>query len=384
MQKATISGMKVPYGYLPQEYVHNRVDIDEVLYKIRQCIQLGDFTLGDPVGEFEEAFAKAAGYPYAVAVNSGTDALFLAMKSKGVGPGDCVVTVPNTFVATLGAIIATGADPVLVDVGADYLMSQFELAGAATVLDKNFDKICYLPVELTGRPVRDIHPNRDLGTDDPVFRRHVVDSAQSIGSVTPAEKHTATFSLHPLKNVHVWGDGGVICTTNKVEAANVRSLRNHGLEGRDGVSQPGYNSRLDTIQAIVGLYSLSHLDWVTERRNHNARLYDQGFAGCEYLVIPPRDPDIKEAFHTYVIQASQLSRDVLVRRLKMQGIEAKVHYPTPLHLQPAFRYLGYEPGAFPVAEAQANKIISLPVHEYLTDGQIEYVIAQVTDFFAST
>jgi len=372
--------MKVPYGYLPQEYAANRGDIDEVLEKIRQCVEKGDFTLGDPVGEFEEAFAQVTGYAHAVAVNSGTDALFLAMKAMGVGYGNYVVTVPNTFVATVGAICATRATPVFTDVGDDYLMRLNLTTEKKRKLNvgTNIYGIRYLPVELTGRPLPD-----DLfpWLNDQTFGPIIVDSAQSIGSKAPQIKDIATYSLHPLKNVHVWGDGGVVCTNHREMADAIRLTRNHGLRTRDEAALPGYNSRLDSVQAIVGLYSLRNVDWVTEQRNRHARVYDEALRGCEGVTLPPRSAGITEAFHTYVVQVDD--RAHLIDRLLSKGIDAKVHYPIPLHLQPAFRHLGYEAGDLPVAEAQAKRILSLPVHEYLAEGQIEYVVETIRAFYAS-
>lgn len=362
-----VETLTVPYGYLPLEYDYWFDEIHEqVLPAIADLANKGEFTLGDAVERFEKQFAGATGYKYAVGVSSGTSALSLALLATGVKPGDAVVTVPNTFVATVGAICAIGARPVFVDVGPDYL------ADIHATFSRSVQAM--MPVELTGRPFPII---RWPGMESPF--KLIVDAAQSIGARGGERGDLKCFSLHPLKNVHVWGDGGMICTDDGDLAVTLRLLRNHGLETRDLVTMPGYNERLSPLQAVVGMWSLSHLEWVTQRRIANAMRYDTGLADCPGVVLPPRNPNIREVFHTYVIQVAE--RDRLARVLKDVGIETKVHYPIPLHLQKGFAHLGYLEGDFPVAEAQAQRILTLPVNEYLTTGQIDYVIDQIRQFY---
>ena len=364
--------LKVPYSYLDQEYLAHRDSIEIVINKIRDCVSRGWFTIGPYIQEFEEAFAKVAGYRYAVACNSGTDALVLAMRTAGVGPGHEVWTTPNTFMATVGAILETGARARLVDVGPDYLMDIDGVLRDCSAVIPN----AVIPVALTGRPLPAVQSSK-LSAKYP--DKIIIDAAQAIGCNPTGTGHLGCYSLHPLKNVHCWGDGGVVCTNSPIYADDLRLLRNHGSPDRNTVLMPGYNSRLDTIQALAALESLSRMDWVTKRRNANARFYDETLSVITQIVLPPRDPSILEAFHTYVIQVDH--RTALIEYLNNWGIETKIHYPIPLHLQPGFAQLGYKRGDFPVAESQAERILSLPIHEYLTEAQLTHVCDSIRQFY---
>lgn len=362
----TTTTCKIPYSYLALEYAHFRDRIQvEVLDRIAAEAERGHFTIGSAIVEFEEAFAHATGYGYAVGVNSGTDALFLSLKALHIGKGHPVLTVPNTFMATVGAIVAAGAYPVFCDVGPDYLMNTKSINRS-----RGIDAI--IPVELTGRSVSGLDW---FGPAIPI----ILDSAQAVGAKRQRKGLLGCYSLHPLKNVHVWGDGGVVCTDDYGLYQDLKLLRNHGSPDRDTTLVPGHNSRLDTIQAIVGLFSLSNLEWVTTRRRANAAFYDKNLTGIEGITLPARGESDAEVFHTYVIQAED--RDGLRASMDLLGIECKIHYPIPLHLQPAYQYLGYEPGAFPVAESQARRILSLPIHEYLTMDQLEYVVSAIRGYY---
>ena len=192
---------------------------------------------------------------------------------------------------------------------------------------------------------------------------------------------TGAFSMHPLKNLNIWGDGGVI-TTNDLEIRDkLRLMRNHGMVNRDTYAFYAYNSRLDTLQAVVGLHLLGEVTAITDKRIEIAHLYDHAFADLTRVRIPRRRAEERHVYHMYMIEAE--CRDDLLAFLKEQGISAKIHYPTPLHLQPASKHLGYKLGDFPVAEAQAKRIISLPVHQHLTNEEIEYVISKVREFYQS-
>ena len=188
------------------------------------------------------------------------------------------------------------------------------------------------------------------------------------------------FSLHPLKNLNVWGDGGVVTTDSDELAEKLRLMRNHGLKNRDECEFFAYNSRLDTVQAIVGLRLMPALEAATEARIKHARTYDKAFSQLgELIKVPPRKAQVRQVFHTYVVQAKD--RDNLHEYLCSNGVEAKIHYPIPIHLQKASRYLGYKEGDFPQCEAQARSIITLPVHQHLTEEQLQYVIATVNRFY---
>ena len=364
--------MRVPYVDLPKGTL-----AEEILLSLREALKVCAFTLGPEVAEFEEKMAGLCGTRFAIGVNSGTDALFLSLKALGVGPGDEVITVPNTFVATVGAIVAAGGRPAFVDVADDYNMDPAKLEGAITPRTR-----AVIPVHLTGNPA-------DMPRILAIAQRHnlwvIEDAAQAIGASIdgkPAGSFgiTGCFSLHPLKNLNVWGDGGFITTSDPDLDRRLRLLRNHGLADRDHVEAFGYNSRLDTVQAIVALGLLPHLSAITEARARNARFYDEALRELgEYIRIPPRKPHVKQVFHTYVVQAQ--GRDRLHQFLNSNGVEAKVHYPLPLHLQKAAASLGYKRVDLPVGEAQAQSILTLPVHQHLTQDQLDYVVASVRRFY---
>ena len=365
--------MEVPYSYLPRQFAN----LDPFLEDIRQLATSGDFTLGKAVGEFEERFAQLCGLPYAVGVGSGTDALILSLKMVGVGLGDEVITSPNTFVATVGAIAMTGATPVFVDNGDDYTIDVSKIEAAITPKTK-----ALLPVHLTGHPanmpaVMKIANRRGV--------KVVEDAAQAIlasidGQHVGSWGEAAGFSLHPLKNLNVWGDGGVIVTGSADMNEKLRLFRNHGLGNRDEVLMWGHNSRLDSLQAVVANRLIGQTEAITQTRIDNAAFYDNAFSDLgEYVVIPPRRSNVKQVYHTYVIRVSD--RDSLHSYLMDQGIRAKVHYPVPLHLQEAAQPLGYREGDFPVCEEHCRTIISLPVHEHLTSEELDYTASHLRQFY---
>ena len=365
--------MEVPYSYLPRQFAN----LDPFLGDIEQLAASGDFTLGKPVGEFEERFAQLCGLPYAVGVGSGTDALILSLKMVGVGSGDEVITSPNTFVATVGAIAMTGATPVFVDNSDDYTIDVSKIEAAITPKTK-----AILPVHLTGHPadmpaVMEIANRRGL--------KVVEDAAQAIlasidGQHVGSWGEAAGFSLHPLKNLNVWGDGGVIVTRSAEMNEELRLFRNHGLGNRDEVLMWGHNSRLDSLQAVVANRLIDQTESITQTRIDNAAFYDNAFSDLgEYVLIPPRRSNVKQVYHTYVIRVSD--RDSLHTYLMDQGIRAKVHYPIPLHLQEAAQPLGYREGDFPVCEEHCRTIISLPVHEHLTQEELDYTATKLREFY---
>lgn len=365
--------MRVKYSYLDSQFAN----AEPMLNDIRKLLHRGDFTLGKDVQEFEAKFAKYTGAKYAIGVANGTDALFLLLKAAGVESGDEVVTAPNSFIATTGAIVMTGAIPVFVDAGNDYNINTDLIEAAITAKTK-----AILPVHLTGNPaympaIMKIAKRRGLIV--------VEDAAQAVGAKIGGV-HVgnfgigAGFSLHPLKNINVWGDGGVIVTNNDEMASKIRLLRNHGMKTRDEVSVFGVNSRLDTLQAIVGLHMLSQVEKITETRISNAKTYDKGLSQVKGVALPPRRGDARQVYHTYVIQVE--NRSSLLEHLTKKNIEAKVHYPIPIHLQEAAKQLGYKRGDFPATESQTEKILTLPVHQDLTKEQIQYVIESIKEFYA--
>ncbi|HET8576148.1 MAG TPA: DegT/DnrJ/EryC1/StrS family aminotransferase [Methylomirabilota bacterium] len=366
--------MRVPYSYLERQFADN---VDGILADIRELVRSGDYTLGAAVGDFEARFARRLGIRHAIGVNSGTEALTLALEAAGVRSGDEVITTPNTFIATVGAIVAAGARPVFVDVNAEHNLDPKPVEEAITPRTR-----ALMPVHLSGNPadmpaIMEIAHRRGLVVvEDACQAFTAAIDGRCVGTFGDA----GAFSLHPLKPLNVWGDGGIIVTDSDEMAHHLRLRRNHGLSNRETVEIFGVNSRLDTLQAIVGRHLLDGIMAVTERRIANARRLDRGLAPLTGdITIPPRRPGVRHVYQTYVVQARD--RDALVRFLIERGVEAKIHYPVPLHRQPAAKELGYKAGDFPVCEAQAREIVTLPAHQFLTEEEIDYVIAQVQEFY---
>ena len=362
----------VKYMDLPRQFASG-----EVQRKVAEEFSRGRFVQGPPVEEFEQRFARLCGTPHAVGLNSGTDALFLALRALGIRPGDEVITAPNSFIATAGAVVAAGATPVFADVTADYTLDPGLVATAVTRRTR-----AIIPVHLTGNPA-------DMDAIGAIASRRglavIEDAAQAVGAALNGRPvgslaTAGCFSLFPLKNLGVAGDGGMLTTASADLEHKVRLLRNHGLRTRDECEVFGYNSRLDTIQAIVGNVLLDGIEAVTKTRGENAAVYDQALKDlAPDVVIPPRRPAARQVYHTYVVQVAR--RDDVVAYLLERGVETRIHYPIPIHLQPAAAHLGYRRGAFPVAEAQAERILSLPVHEYLTRDDLAYVANTIRAFY---
>jgi dTDP-4-amino-4,6-dideoxygalactose transaminase len=365
--------MKIKFSYLDRQFA----DFDDYLDDLRLLVESGDFTLGAPLDEFENRFAELCRMPYAIGVGSGTDALILSLKALGVGPGDEVITTPNTFIATVGAIAMTGARPVFVDSNPGLTIDATRIEAAVTTRTK-----AILPVHYSGN-VADMPVIMDIA------RRHgltvVEDACQAItaardGNYVGSWGQTACFSLHPLKNLNVWGDGGVIVTRSGELNDKLRLLRNHGLTDRDRAAVFGHNSRLDSLQAVIGNRLINQAESITERRIANARHLDEGFADlADFIRVPPRQSNVRHVYHIYIVRAKR--RDELLKFLGEREIEAKIHYPVPVHLQPAAQYLGYQEGDFPTAESDSRTMITLPAHQHLEDEEIDYVTESVRDFY---
>ncbi len=364
--------MKVKFSYLDEQFKNP----EPILSEIKRLVESGDFTLGKPLQEFENAFAKICGTEYAIGVGTGTDALRLSLIALGIGVGDEVITVPNTFYATVGAIATTGAKPIFVDVKEDYVIDVDLIKGAITEKTK-----AIIPVHLYGKPanmpeILQIAKENNLEV--------VEDACQAITAEINGKRvgsfgTTGGFSVHPLKGINVWGDGGII-TTNSVEIRDkLLLLRNHGLKGRDECAIYAYNCRLDTMQAVVGNHIIKDIDWITKKRIENAKYYDEELSKVKGITLPPRKKNTKEVYHTYVVRAEE--RDGLLNYLVKNEIDAKIHYPIPLHLQEASKHLGYKKGDFPETEEQAKSIITLPAHQHITEEQREYIVKKIKEFY---
>lgn len=368
--------MRVPFSYLDRQFA----DVDSTWNDLRALVKSGDFTLGKPLQEFEERFAKLCQMPYAVGVGTGTDAIILSLKMLGVGAGDEVITTPMTFIATVGAIVAAGAKPVFVDSEDGFVMDAKKIEEKISQRTK-----AIVPVHYTGNVP-------DMISIEKIAKRHklfvVEDACQSIaasidGKPVGAWGESACFSLHPLKNLNVWGDGGVVVTRSKDLYEKLRLYRNHGLSSRNEVASFGINCRLDTLQAVIGNRLIGDVDWITQKRIENAKRYDEGLKEfSEYVQIPVRRPGVRHVYHLYMIRVKE--RDRLLRTLEENGVEAKVHYPIPVHLQPAAQNLGYKKGDFPKCEEDCKNILTLPAHQHLTTEEIDYTIEKVRSFFKNS
>jgi len=364
--------MKVRYSYLAQQFA----DCDDLWLQLKEFVKTGDFTLGAPLTEFENKFANLIGTKYAVGVNSGTDAIKLSLVAAGVKAGDEVITAANTFVATVGAIAEIGAIPKFVDCNDTFCMN-VDLVEAAI----NEKTTAIVPVHFTGYMT-------DMRKLMPIAERHnlpvVEDACQSILGEIEGRKAgtwgmTGAFSLHPLKNLNVWSDGGLIVTDDLKVAEHLRLIRNHGLVNRDEVEVLGYNSRLDTLQAVVGNWLIPQTEDIALKRIKNAAKYDAGSRVIPGVEIPPRPADFKIVYHLYMVFAEK--RDELLSYCQARGIEAKVHYPVPIYRQEALKAFG-PIGEYPVTDRHARSVISFPCDQHLTDEEVKYVISTVADFYA--
>ena len=364
--------MKVRYSYLPQQFDH----CDDLWEDLKRFVSAGDFTLGKPLLEFERQFANLIGTKFAIGVNSGTDAIKLSLKALGINPGDEVITAANTFVATVGAICEVGAIPVFVDCDDTFCMNVEQIESVLSSKTK-----AIVPVHFTGYMT-------DMRKMEPIAREHklhiVEDACQSIlGSIDGKKAgtwgDTGAFSLHPLKNLNVWSDGGLIVTNDSNIADSVKLLRNHGLTDRDTVSTIGYNSRLDTFQAVVGNWLIPQTEEIAQHRIDHAAFYDRNLGQISGIRIPPRPEGFRIVYHLYIVFAE--NRDELLRFCIDRGIEAKVHYPVPIYRQPALQHFGYKKGDFPVADAHTGNIITFPCDQHLSQEQLDYVVDTVRTFY---
>lgn len=364
--------MKVRYSYLKQQFSN----CNPLWTKLKKFVSTGDFTLGKPLKLFEKNFAKLIGSKYAVGVNSGTDAIKLSLKVLKVKTGDEVITTANTFVATIGAIIELGAKPIFVDCDNTFCMNVDQVEKKITKKTK-----AIVPVHFTGYMTNMIKIKKiSKKYNIPV----VEDACQSIlGSINNKKAGTwgefGAFSLHPLKNINVWSDGGIITTNNKKFYNHLLLLRNHGLINRDTVKISGYNSRLDTIQAVVGNWLLPKANSIANKRIKNAKYYDKKLRAIDGITIPPRPKNYKIVFHLYVVFAK--NRDKLLKYCHSKGVEAKIHYPKPMYLQESLKYLNHKKGDFPVTDRQTKEIITFPCDQHLNSKQINYVTKVVKDFY---
>ncbi|MDX2346802.1 MAG: DegT/DnrJ/EryC1/StrS family aminotransferase [Legionella sp.] len=364
--------LDINHNYLQQQFS----DYEVIFEKLKTVVLQGDFTLGRAVDQLENDFKRITQTRHVIGVGSGTDALFLSLKALGIKEGDEVITTPFTFYATIGAIVTAGATPVFADVGADYNINPEKIAEKITSKTR-----AILPVHWAGKPC-DMESILAIAKQNNLFV--VEDACHAIqanyqGKAAGSFGDLGCFSFHPLKNLNVWGDGGIIATNSDELADKLRLMRNHGLVGRDECQMFAYNSRLDTIQAVVASHLLDKLDHITDSRIKNANYFDSQLAQISEIRIPPREPSVKQVYHLYSICCER--RDALKSYLNQHGVDAKIHYPVPMHLQPAAAHLGYQKGDFPECERIARETFSLPVHEFVTEEDCRRVVSLIKDFF---
>jgi len=365
--------MQVRYSYLKQQFAN----CDDLWDELKKFVSTGDFTLGKHLRRFEKNFANLIGTKYAIGVNSGTDAIKLSLKALGIKQGDEVITAANTFVATVGAINELGAKIVFIDCDDSFCMNVNHLENYITNKTK-----AIVPVHFTGY-MTNMPKLLEISNR---FKIPVIeDACQSIlGAIDNKNAgtwgETGAFSLHPLKNINVWSDGGMIVTSNKDLYNKISLLRNHGLSNRNNVEILGYNSRLDTIQAVVGNWLLPQAHEITNKRIQNAKYLDEQLSKIKQIKIPPRLKNYKIVYHLYVVLAEK--RDDLLKYCLEKGIEAKVHYPIPMYLQKALNFMNHREGDFPITDKHSKKIITFPCDQHLSINELDYIISTIKDFYS--
>jgi dTDP-4-amino-4,6-dideoxygalactose transaminase len=371
--------MKVPFVDLSIQYESLRA---ELMPAIESVCAGSRFILGREVAEFEQAFAAYVGAKHAIGVASGTDALHLALRAADVGPGDEVITVANTFIATAIAIWQAGATPVLVDC----LPDSYNIDPRAVEKVITFRTKAIIPVHLYGQAA-------DMDSILTIARRHglrvIEDACQAHGAYHRNRRvgsigDIGCFSFYPGKNLGAYGDGGALITNSAEMAESVRMLRDYGQKEKYRHVFKGFNSRLDGIQAAVLKIKLAHLDSWNRARFQHAQAYQDRLEQVKGVGLPAIVGDggaesgqSAHVFHIFAVRVA--ARDRISKELQKSEISTGIHYPVPIHLQPAFSELGYRKGAFPVAEQLASEVLSLPMYPELTDEQIDWVCGRLRD-----
>jgi dTDP-4-amino-4,6-dideoxygalactose transaminase len=362
--------MKIPFVNPGLQYKGLR---EEILSRFDRISLTGNYVLGNEVEEFERNFADFCGTSYAIGVGNGSDALTFSLLGLGVKPGDEVITAPNSFVASAWTIANIGAKPVFVDVCEDFNIDSSLIQEAITPKTK-----AIMPVHLTGR-VTDMELINKIAEDHNLLV--IEDAAQAVGASYKSKMSgsfgdAGCFSLHPLKNLHVHGDGGIITTNNEDLYNRVLKMRNHGLKNRNECEFWGWNSRLDEIQASIANLKLSYLNKWNDRFLELANYYIKELS--DHIEVPSIKEFEKPVFHRFIIQHN--NRDDLKFFLEEKGVMTAVNYPIPLHLHEASRRYGYKIGDFPMAEKQAKRILSIPIYPELKDSQAKYVVECIKEF----
>ena len=362
---------KIPYVNLRAQWDKESPSLMPIVEKV---LKSGSYVGGEEVTKFESKIAQFCKVKYAIATNSGTDALIIALRLLGVNSGDEVITPPNSFIASTSSIVHVGARPVFVDVLPNQNINPKLIRDKITKKTK-----AIMPVHLTGR-MADMNPIMSIAKeyDIPIIE----DSAQAIGAQYHGKfagsiGNVGCFSTHPLKNLNACGDGGFITTNDEIVYERAKKLRNHGLIDRNTVNEFGFVSRMDVLQAAILNYRLSELPETIEKRRKNARFYMKHLD--QNLVFFPKEESWEyNTYHTFIVQVSQ--RDKLVHSLEENGIQTAIHYPIPIHLQPAARPLGYSLGDFPETEKQSKSILTLPIHQFLSELDLQKITSVINNF----
>ena len=366
--------MKVPYTAFR---IKNEPIRQKLVQAFEQVIDSGRYIQGPHCAAFEQEFAAFCDTPYASGTSNGTDSLHLILRAVGIGPGDEVITAPNSFIASASSIALTGAKPVFVDVCEDLNIDPSKIEAAINSRTK-----AIIPVHLAGRPAKMDEVNQ-------IAHKHnlfvLEDAAQSVGAMLQGRRvgswgDAASFSLHPLKNLHAFGDAGIITTKDSKLIELFKIGKNHGLKNRDQCDFWSFNCRLDELQAALLRVQLQELELWTQERRELAFRYNEFLK--PFVKVPEEGKDEYHVYQTYVIQAER--RNELQKFLRDNGVEALVHYPTPIHMQPAAAELKYLPEDFPVTLKLSKQIMSLPLYPGLTQEQQDIVIELISDFYQNS
>jgi len=365
--------MNVPFVDLKSQYLSLKSEIDPA---IQSVINETAFIGGKYVEGFEKAYAEKYGMKHCVSCANGTDAIYITLKALGIGFGDEVITVANSWISTSETITQAGARPVFVDIDEYFHIDPAQIEGKITKKTK-----AIIPVHIFGQPA-DIKAVKEICDKHELYL--IEDCAQSHFATFQGKKAgtfgmAGTFSFYPGKNLGAYGDAGAIVTDDDDFARNARLFANHGSLQKHIHEIEGINSRLDSIQAVVLKAKLAHIDEWNRARNSHALKYNALLAGVEQVKCPRLRPDTYHIFHLYVIRASR--RDDLATFLKTKGVFTGIHYPTALPLMPAYRYLRHKPSDFPVAYQCQNEILSLPMYPELTEEQISHVTESIKEFY---
>lgn len=367
--------MQIPFVDLHIQYQENKKAIDSAIANV---ISDTAFIGGKYVKAFEASFAEMYGAKHVIGCGNGTDSLYILMKMLGIGEGDEVITVANSWISTSETISQTGARPVFVDIHPDYYSMDETLL--ETSITKNAKAV--IVVHLQGQSC-------DMEAIVEICRKHnlylIEDCAQSHFSEFKGKKLglygiAGSFSFYPGKNLGAYGDAGCIITNDDTLAEKCRMYANHGALVKHQHRIEGINSRLDGLQAAILSAKLPHIHEWTQKRIENADKYDHYLKGINEIILPKRRPDAKHTFHLYVIRAQR--RDELAKWLKEQQVETAIHYPAILPNLPAYAYLGYTPEQFPVATALQHEILSLPMYPELTETQIQFIAKTIETFYS--